>query len=399
MVSSVFFLPRPTVRLRLTLLYGLCFVASGTALLGITYALVNTRLSRLQVSTGSSPDSASTEHAHATTSAADSLHAQRTADLHQLVVQSGIALAIMAVVSVGLGWLLAGRTLRPLREITSATRTISEHNLHDRLAHTGPDDELKDLAGTIDALLARLESAFDSQKRFVANASHELRTPIMLGKTLLQVALADPDLTLPALRAACHEVLVTADDQEHLIQALLTLARSQAGLDHREPFDLAKVTQGVVDAHHEEIGRRGLRLDTALERAPMDGDPQLMEVLVTNLLENAIRHNVVGGSIRIATGDAAAVGSAGPAADIHAARPVLAVSNTGDFIPTAEVQRILQPFQHLARPRGHNHEGLGLGLSIVAAIADAHTAALSLQAPPTGGLAVHVGLRKEARGS
>lgn len=366
---------RPTVRLRLTLLYGFCFLLSGTALLGIIYALVNTRLSHLQLSTGGSPDNLSPDHAHATSTVADSLRAQRAADLHQLLVLSGLALAIMAAASVGLGWLLTGRTLRPLREITTATRTISERNLHERLALTGPDDELKDLAATIDALLARLDSAFEAQKHFVANASHELRTPLMLSKTLLQVALADPEITLDSLRDVCREVLVSCDDQDRLIRALLTLARSQSGLEDPRPFDLAAVARTVVDAQKKEIEARGLRLHAVLNPAPAIGDPQLMEILVSNLVENAVRYNVPGGSIQVTTGTA---------------RTVLTVGNTGRAVPADQVQRLLQPFQHLDRERGHEHEGLGLGLSIVAAIADAHGADLSVRPLPGGGLDVEV---------
>jgi signal transduction histidine kinase len=373
--------PKPTVRLRLTLLYGFCFLLSSTALLGITYALVDTRLSHLHLSTGGSPDSLNADHAltadhaHATSTVADSLRAQRAADLHQLLVLSGVALAIMAAASVGLGWLLAGRTLRPLREITTATRTISERNLHERLALAGPDDELKDLAATIDALLARLDSAFEAQKRFVANASHELRTPLMLSKTLLQVALADPEITLDALRDVCREVLVSCDDQDELIRALLTLARSQTGLENPRLFDLAAVARTVVDTQKEEIEARGLRLHAVLNPAPAVGDPQLMEILVSNLVENAVRYNVPGGSIHITTGTA---------------RTMLTVGNTGRPVPADQVQRLLQPFQHLDRQRGHEHQGLGLGLSIVAAIADAHGADLSLRPLPGGGLDVEV---------
>ena len=366
--------PRYTVRLRLTVLYGCCFLASGVALLAITYALVDSRLSQLQVSTGTGPVPGGGERVHATSSVAGGLRAQRAADVHQLLVQSGFALAIMAVASVALGWLVAGRILRPLRAITAATRRISERNLHERLALSGPDDELRDLAATIDGLLGRLDAAFDSQKRFVANASHELRTPLMLTQTLLQVAMADPAITLDALKATCRDVLVACKDQDRLIQALLTLARGQAGIEHRSPFDLAGVAAQVLKARETETEVMGLQIETALHSARVCGDPHLVEILVANLIDNATRHNIPGGRIHVATGTPNAC-------------PTLTVLNTGTQLPAEQVQRLLQPFQRLDGERG---EGLGLGLSIVAAIAGVHDATLSVQPLPTGGLCVEV---------
>ena len=350
---------RRTVRLRLTAIYGCLFLASGAALLVITYALVEGRLSDLRVSSGpASGGGIAGGPVHPSSSAVGSLRAQQSADLHTLLVQSGLALGIMAVVSVALGWLMAGRTLRPLRAMTAATRRISERNLHERLALTGPADELKDLADTIDGLLARLDNAFDSQRRFVANASHELRTPLMLTQTLLQVALADPAITLGSLRTACQEVLLTCKEQDRLIQALLTLARSQRGLDHREPFDLVRVTGQVLRAHEPDAAARKVRVDAALSAAPVTGDPQLAEILIANLLQNAIRHNIPQGHITVAV-------------STQQAHATLTVSNTGPHVPADQAERLLQPFQRLEGERGHQHEGLGLGLSIVAAVASA----------------------------
>ena len=371
---------RRTVRLRLTVLYGLLFLVSGAGLLAITYALVDNRLSRLRVSAGPGHGGRTGGIVTVTPSATDSLRAQQAADLHQLLVQSGVALAIMAVVSMALGWLMTGRTLRPLRAIIAATRRISERNLHQRLALGGPGDELKDLGDTIDGLLARLDAAFDSQRRFVGNASHELRTPLMLTQTLLQVALADPAITLNSLRAACREVLVTCKEQDRLIQALLTLARSQRGLDHREHLDLAGVTAHVLHACGPAATARGLRIDAALGPAPVTGDPRLVEILVSNLLENAIRHNLPGGHIHVAVSTRQALAA-------------LTVSNTGPHVPAGQIERLLQPFQHLDGARGHKHEGLGLGLSIIAAIASAHDATLSVHPRPAGGLTIEAGFR------
>ena len=373
-------MPRRTVRLRLTLLYGCLFLASGAALLAITYALVHKRLSTLRVSSGPAPGGRAGGQVHASSLAAGSLRAWQAAALHQLVVQSGLALAIMAVIAIALGWLMAGRTLRPLRSMTATARRISERNLDQRLALSGPRDELKDLGDTIDGLLARLDAAFDSQRRFVANASHELRTPLMLTQTLLQVALADPAITLASLRAACQEAIATCKDQDRLIRALLTLARSQRGLDHREPFDLAALTGQVLRAHQPEAAARRLHIDAALTPALVSGDPRLAEILVSNLLENATRHNIPGGHIHVTAG-------------AHQAHAALTVSNTGPQVPADQVERLLQPFQHLDGKRGHTHEGLGLGLSIVAAIASAHDAALSVRPQPAGGLTIEVRFR------
>lgn len=314
------------VRVRLTMLYGCLFLMSGAGLLAITYALVDNGLSSLRVSSGPPPGPRA-RAGIVTAHGAQGL--QQPAVLHQILIQSGIALAIMAVVSVALGWLMAGRALRPLR-----------------------------------VTLTRLDAAYDSQRRFVANASHELRTPLMVTRMTLQVALADPGITLGSLRAACAEVLDAGAEQERLIAALLTLARSQRGLDHREPVDLARVARRVLDAHEPWQER----LDVSLSPGPVTGDPRLIEILVANLLENAARHNVPGGHIYVETGP----------------RGTLTVSNSGPLVRADQVELLLQPFHH------DGGGGLGLGLSIVAAIAEAHSARLSLCPRPAGGLTVIV---------
>ena len=290
---------------------------------------------------------------------------------------SCIVLVAMIGVSVLLGWLAAGRVLRPLRVMTTTTRQISEHNLHERLALAGPDDELKDLGDTIDGLLARLEAAFDSQRRFVANASHELRTPLMLSQTLLQVALADPDITLDSLRAACQEAVDAGKDQAQLIDALLTLARSQRGLDHREPVDLTAVVNDALNAHEPSAAARGLQVDAALDDAEVSGDARLIYRLVSNLLDNAIRYNITGGRVEVKL--AASTTEA-----------TLTVTNTGPSVPPDQVSRLLEPFQRAAPDRTASPNGLGLGLSIVADIAEAHGASLEVRPRPEGGLTVAV---------
>jgi len=371
-------LPKRSIRLRLTLLYGCLFLLSGAGLLAITYLLVRNALAGpIGTSGGTLPPSASGGIVHAP--AGNGLPAQETADLHQLLVQSAIALAIMAVVSIGLGWLVAGRVLKPLRVMTATTRRISERSLHERLATDGPDDELKGLSDTIDELLARLEAAFDSQRRFVANASHELRTPLMLTQTMLQVALADPDLTLDSLRSTCQDVIAAGKDQAQLIDALLILARSQRGLDHRDPVDLAAVVADALSSAEATAASAGLTIDVTIQPAPVAGDDRLLRTLVTNLLSNAIRYNRPRGNIQVlATG--------------QADRVLLRITNTGPPVPSDQVDRLLQPFQRLSDQRSTDRDSLGLGLSIVAAIAEAHGATLSLRPQPAGGMTVDVAL-------
>jgi len=364
---------RSTVRLRLTLLYAGLFVLSGAGLSAITYLLVMTGTFSAHPWLTSNSTAGGIVHA----ASGSTLNAQATSDLHQFLIGAGVALGIMAVVWAGVGWAVAGRVLRPLRTITATTRQISESNLHQRLAIRGPHDELTELSDTIDALLARLETAFDAQRRFVANASHELRTPVTLARTLLQVALDNPELSLDGLRSTCQEVLEAGREQERLIEALLTLARSQRGLEHREAFDLAAVTAEVVQACASDARTHSLVVDSALDRAQVSGDPQLTARLVTNLVQNAIRHNCPRGQVSVVVGTQ----------DGHA---TLHVTNTGSRIPADQVQRLLQPFQRLEGDRLQGGDGFGLGLSIVAAIALVHHADLSLQPGPNGGLDVQV---------
>jgi signal transduction histidine kinase len=283
----------------------------------------------------------------------------------------------MAAVSIGLGWFMAGRVLRPLRTMTAAARQISEDSLHERLAVHGPKDELKDLGDTIDGLLDRLDSAFDAQRQFVANASHELRTPLTLARTLLQITLTDPDATIETFRSTCEEVLAAGEQQEQLIEVLLTLARSQRGLANREVVDLAIVADDVLRAHQSGAARRGLTVDVSLVRAPVLGDVQLLKRLVSNLVENAQQYNVPDGRLAVRV-------------ELKSSQPVLRVTNSGPPVPADHVERLLLPFQRLGVQRAGPHSGLGLGLSVVAAIARAHHAALRATPGPDGGLDISV---------
>jgi signal transduction histidine kinase len=300
---------------------------------------------------------------------------QPSHEVHQLLITSLIALAVMALVSIGLGWLVAGRVLRPLRTITSAARDISASNLHQRLALEGPADELHELGSTFDGLLGRLEASFEAQRQFVANASHELRTPLARQRTVAEVALSDPDATVESLRESHRRVLAAGEQQERLIEALLTLARSERGLARRESFDLANLTESVLATRRPELEQRGLELEVTLDAAPAFGEPRLVERLVANLIDNAIRHNVPDGSVQVAT-------------RASADRATVSVTNTGPYVPPDEVERLLLPFQRLDGDRAADREGLGLGLSIAEAIARAHGGSLVVRSQPEGGLAV-----------
>ena len=371
-------LRRRGFRLYLTVVYGGLFLASGSGLLGLTYWLADTRFPvtgrRSGTGEGSPGLLPGQQRAAALAAQAQSVQ-ERAAALHSLLVMSGIALAVMTVVSVGLGWLVAGRMLRPLRMVTTTAQRISASNLHERLALAGPDDELKELSDTFDGLLGRLERAFDAQRQFVANASHELRTPLARQRAFIEVALDDAERTVDSLEMACERVLLANEQQERLIDALLTLAQSQRGLALRGLVDLAAVVSGVLQTQQPEAQGRGLRISARLDAAPALGDTRLIERLAVNLMANAIQHNVPGGWIEISTG-------------LSDGKAVLSVANTGPVIPSAEVQRLFEPFQRLRADRGGGHNGFGLGLSIVKAIANAHDAHLSAHALPGGGLEI-----------
>jgi signal transduction histidine kinase len=303
--------------------------------------------------------------------------AQRAADSHQLLVNSGIALAIVAVLALLAGWLIAGRMLQPIRTITRTARRISSTSLHERLALDGPQDELKELGDTLDDLFGRLDAAFEAQRQFVANASHELRAPLTRQRALIQVALADPDANLASLRTAHERVLASEQHVEQMIDGLLALTRGQAGLERREHLDLAAIASKVLLARESEAAGRDLDVHATLAPAPTDGDPRLVERLIANLLDNAIGHNIPQGHVAITTGT-------------RDQRAFLAVANSGPTIPPEEVPRLLQPFQRLRGTRTAHGSGNGLGLAIVDAIAAAHRAALTAQPRPDGGLTVEV---------
>jgi signal transduction histidine kinase len=301
---------------------------------------------------------------------------QRTDYLRTLLVGSAIALGVMTVAALALGWLVSGRVLSPLRTITRTTRNISASNLHERLGLGGPDDELKELGDTVDGLLARLEGSFTAQRQFVANASHELRTPLARQRTLIEVALADPGRSVESLEGACQRVLAAGQQQERLIEALLTLARSQRGLDHIEPVDLAALAHETVLSRSADAHQRGIQLAVAPSPAVFPGDARLAERLITNLLDNAVQHNRPGGHVMVRTA-------------LESGQAILSVTNTGPVIHPAEVPGLFEPFRHRGATRTSGGSP-GLGLSIVSAIAAAHGAGVWVWAPPKGGLEIHV---------
>ncbi len=371
--------PRSTVRGRLMLLISAVLVVSGVVLLAITYAQVAHRdsVTAVGASPARAPESGAGAEGGIPGPGSAIVERQHIVDLHAQLGASAVALALLAVFALVLGWLVAGRVLRPLRTVTAAAQQISAEHLDRRLAVEGPRDELKELGETIDGLLGRLQDSFESQRRFVANASHELRTPLTVTRALLEMTIADPHATVESFRATCTQVLEEGEQQEQLIDSLLILARSQGGLERRESLDLALVSADVLDASEAEATARGVRLERSVQPALLSGDRRLLERLVSNLVVNALRHNVAEGRVLVTVrGDGG--------------RATLVVSNTGPPVPSQDLERLLQPFQRMSQERTAEHGDLGLGLSIVQAIAHAHDATLALRALAGGGLEVEV---------
>jgi two-component system sensor histidine kinase VanS len=390
-------LPPRTVRRRLTLLYSGLFFVSGAALLAITYILVRRSSGPdLIVPTGTrdgltspsalsralaKPDVAHYVHHLGKQEYSRALHL-RAEDLHQLFVRSGIALAIMTVVSIALGWLIAGRVLRPLRAMTATTRQISERNLHERLALSGPPDELKDLADTIDGLLTRLQTHVAEQQRFATNASHELRTPLAVTQSLLDVARSDPSHDDGALVERLHAVNTRAID---LTEALLLLSRADQRSFARDDVDLSLMAEEATETLLPLAEARGVTIETAVETTSTIGSRALLLQLSTNLIHNAIVHNLPGrGTVWIST----------------RARPddvELTVENTGEPLAPQIASTLAEPFlRGDARIRA-DHAGVGLGLAIVKSIARAHDGTLTLAPRPGGGLRVTVRMPSASR--
>ncbi|MFI6364956.1 sensor histidine kinase [Nocardia sp. NPDC050630] len=380
-----------TIRLRLTLLYAGAFFIAGAILVALMYFYLDRSLDRRHgmgaqilvreyLAKRNRPIVTEELYAALTAQAAK----ERRDTLEAMLVWSLVCLGAIGIVAGGLGWLLAGRALHPLQQITATARRVADRSLHERIALTGPEDEIKDLADTFDAMLERLDRAFDGQRRFVANASHELRTPLTINRTLIEVALDDPDAPESTRRLGVT-LLEVNSRHERLIDGLLVLASSEQRLIERSRVDLAEVVRRVVAVAGDAADRAGIEIRTDIESAPVSGDPVLLERLAQNLVDNAIRYNVdKNGWVSITS-----VSTGGNAQ--------LVVENTGPVVPAFEVDGLFEPFRRLATgereaesAHAPNSRGAGLGLSIVRSVAHAHGGEVRATARPEGGLAVTV---------
>jgi signal transduction histidine kinase len=389
---------RLSLRLRLTLIHGGLVLLAGVLLLGVTYVLINQRMGQLfgAAITDRQLSPELFAERRAASQDADQLRQfvarvqeeARDNALNSLLTQGGVALVVVSLIAVAFGWLIAGRSLQPLHQITATARRIAGaetagRGLHERIALHGPRDEVRELADTFDLMLERLDRSFDGQRRFVANASHELRTPLALNRTLVELAISRPDAA-PATRQLGETLLAVNERHERLIEGLLTLADSESGLVDRTPVDLAEVATHVADQAAAQVADQaaaGAGLAIRRESAPARtvGDPVLLERLTQNLVENAVRHNVAtGGWVSVSTGSV----------DGWA---LLSVSNSGPVVPPYEVEAIFQPFRRLRQERVEGR-GFGLGLSIVRAVAHAHGGRAVAVPRDGGGLTVTVSL-------
>ena len=392
---------RSTIRVRLTLLYAGAFFLAGAALVAVLYFFLGQALDRqvtaqvgitkhLPASTPTEPGSQQAAHA-----AQQALRAQferdRNDTLNTMLITSLVALGVVGVVAGGFGWLLAGRALHPLQQITTTARRVADRSLHERIALGGPDDEIKELADTFDAMLERLDRSFDSQRRFVANASHELRTPLTINRSLIEVALDNPQAG-ESLRQLGGTLLAVNERHERLIDGLLTLASSEQGITDPIPVGLADIARHLTTEAEAVARAAGVRIRTDLQPAPVAADPVLLERLTQNLLDNAIRYNLADhGEITVTTG-----------MDDDSA--YLTVENAGPPVPPYEVPALFEPFRRLPATERladsttiSTSRGAGLGLSIVRSVAQAHGGEVSAAPREDGGLTVRV--RLPARGS
>jgi signal transduction histidine kinase len=384
---------RVSLRTRLTLIYGGLFLVTATLLVGVTYLLtkrvVDSRFriafTRTGVEAGPPPGTSAGGPAAPPPDLAEvkklvsaQAAAQRQAILHDLLQSSLLTVFALCLLAVVLGYLVAGRMLRPLQTVTATARRLSESNLHERIGLAGPRDEIKDLADTFDGMLDRLHRAFDLQRRFIANASHELRTPLAINRTVIEVELAKsgtPDET----RALGRKLLVTTARHERLIEGLLLLARSERELTGRTFVDAAMLAQDAIDEFGEAARRAGVGVTSALSDAPTAGDVVLLERCMANLVENAIKYNHKDGRVWVLSGEAAGWS-------------YVRVENTGPRVAAPDADTIFEPFRRLTRDRVGSARGAGLGLSIVRAVVSAHGGTIAACPRPGGGLAITVRL-------
>ncbi|MFJ9609949.1 sensor histidine kinase [Kitasatospora sp. NPDC101176] len=374
---------RPTIRMRLTLLYGGMFLMAGVVLLLLMYVFFQDAVQNLaprkfdfgdiRVRVGGvSMDSTQFNQEQAS----DYLMRSNSA-LNTLLRKSLTMLVCLAVIAFAAGYALAGRVLRPLGRITRTARDVASSDLHRRIELDGPDDELKELADTFDDMLDRLDRSFDSQRRFVANASHELRTPLAINRTLLEVQLSDPAAS-PDLQQLGKTLLATNERSEQLVEGLLLLARSENELTERRPVEISEVATRALEQTRAEAERREVELRAKLDPAVVGGNGVLLERLALNLLQNAVRYNTPGGWVELSTAEVPGGGE-------------LVVSNTGPVVPGYELEHIFEPFRRIkGADRTRSDKGVGLGLSIVRSVVRAHGGAIEATPRAGGGLTMRV---------
>ncbi|MFF0477468.1 sensor histidine kinase [Streptomyces sp. NPDC004284] len=383
---------RPTIRIRLTLLYGGMFLIAGVLLLSIIYLFTAQALSD---STSQLPFKVVNGTVQPTTSGCRlpesptgdqlndavtlCLRHQSDIALHDLLRRSLFALLGLSIIAFAFGYAMAGRVLSPLGRITRTARQVAGSDLSRRIELDGPDDELKELADTFDEMLDRLERAFTAQQRFVANASHELRTPLAINRTLLEVHLSDPGAPVE-LQQLGKTLLATNERSEQLVEGLLLLARSDNQIIERKPVDLAEVAERGVDQVRAEAVAKGVEIRGERAPAVVQGNGVLLERIALNLLQNAVRYNVPeGGWVEVTT-------------EVKDNQAVLVVSNTGPVVPAYEIDNLFEPFRRLRQERTGSDKGVGLGLSIVRSVARAHGGRIIAEPREGGGLVMRVTL-------
>jgi signal transduction histidine kinase len=366
---------RSSIRARIVIACAVLFLVPGAILIGAAYTQVGRVLVIPSGPRGEVVEPGNNPQINATTDAS-----KRSGFLEFTLAGLGLG----TVLAAGLGWAVSRRVLRPLAAVTTAAQAASQENLDRRLALAGPPDELKELADTFDAMLARLEAAFASQRRFVANASHELRTPLTEMRTLIDVTTARPAASAAQLEPVLAAIGAAVDRSEELIEALLTLARSDRGPGPEELVDLPTAVEDAIDLIGPAATARHIQISTALQNAQVTGDRVLLERLVSNLIDNGVKHNVTGGWVLAST-------------RTHAGTAELTVANGGEHIPADQVPGLFEPFRRLCGRTG-NRPGTGLGLSIVASVANAHGGHAQAHARPDGGLDVQITLPATANG-
>nr|WP_238361998.1 HAMP domain-containing sensor histidine kinase [Actinopolymorpha pittospori] len=367
----------------MALVYAVVLVATCAALLALNYALLYNSLYG-PIDADQARPTAAAEKQQWSPTRADKLKQTmidqlRTTTLANTAGTSAIALVVAALAGLGVSWAVAGRMLRPLRTLTAATRRISHDRLHERVALSGPHDELKELADTFDQMVTRLEASFNSQRRFIADAAHELRTPLSIVRTGAEVQLAKRHNTPEQWEAMAHRALVATGRAERMLDGLLALARSDSGVIAVETHDQAVAAAEALSEADGEAERAALAITTDLRPASVSGDPALLDRLLSNLVDNAIRHNHPGGWVEVVTGHGRG-------------EAIVTVRNSGLGVPPAEVDRLFEPFQRLASDRTAGSRSTGLGLAIVRSIVQAHRGTVTAAPNAGGGLTVTITL-------